>query len=130
MSGFFVFGALASGLAAISLLTRGGPLEPIWRLNERAHAGFLGLGVWAPLALGAICLVCAKAAYGFANGRRWGYRLGICLLLLNGAGDLVNVVFGIEPRAIVGIPIVALLLWYLFSRKVRQYFSQSVAHAA
>jgi hypothetical protein len=34
------------------------------------------------------------------------------------------VVLGTEPRAIVGIPIVALLLFYLFRPKVRRYFAQ------
>jgi hypothetical protein len=80
--------------------------------------------------MGATCLTCAAASYGFAYGRRWGYRLGVALLLVNCAGDLANVVLGIEPRAIVGIPIVAMLLWYLSSRKVRLYFSQTVAYAA
>ena len=130
MSAFFGFGALASGLAAISLLTPVGPLDSIWRLNPRAYTRLLGLGGWAPFPMAAICLACAAAAYGFAYGRRWGYRLGIGLLSLNCVGDLANVVLGIEPRAIVGIPIAALLLWYLLSRRVRSYFSRAAAHAA
>ncbi|MGB9331982.1 MAG: hypothetical protein WCB10_14550 [Steroidobacteraceae bacterium] len=122
MSAFFVSGTLASGLAAVSLLTPGGYLEPIWRLNPAGHAGLRTLGAWGPLILAAACLACAAAGYGFLSGKRWGYRLGVAVLLTNLAGDLLNVASGIERRALVGIPIVALLLWYLSSPTVKQYF--------
>ena len=122
LSFFFMFGMLASGLAAISLAFPGGFLEPIWRLNPRAHEAFAGTGTWAPLLLGAVCLACAAAAYGFFTGKLWGYRLGSALLVVNLAGDLINAGLGIEPRAVVGLLVVALLLWYLSSSKVRTYF--------
>ncbi len=120
---FFLFGTLASGLSFVSLLNPGGPLEPMWRLNPRAHEGFSRMDLWAPLLMGTVCLACAASAFGFFAGKRWGYRLGVALLLFNLAGDLVNVALGIEPRAAVGLPIVALLLWYLSSLKVRAFFS-------
>jgi hypothetical protein len=123
LSAFFAFGTLASGLSAVSLLTPAGPLEPLWRLNPRAHEAFAKMGAWAPLLLGAVSIACAAAAYGFLAGRHWGYRLGVALLLFNLAGDLVNAALGIEPRAVVGVSVVALLLWYLSSSRVRAFFS-------
>jgi hypothetical protein len=123
LAGLFTFGVLASGLSAVSLLTPGGPLEPMWRLNPRAREGFSHLGGWAPLLMLAVCFACAASAYGFLAGRRWGYRLGVALLLVNLAGDLANAALGIEPRAIVGVPVVAAILVYLFSRKARVFFS-------
>ena len=122
LSAFFAFGTLASGLSAVSLLTPGGLLEPMWRLNPRAHEALAGTGIWAPLLLGTVCLACSAAAYGFFTGRLWGYRLGITLLVVNLTGDLINAVLGIEPRAVVGLPVVALLLWYLSSSRVRRFF--------
>jgi hypothetical protein len=75
------------------------------------------------LLLGVVCLACAACAYGFFAGKRWGYRLGVGGLLLNLAGDVLNSALGIEPRALVGVPVVALILWYLvFSRRVRDFF--------
>jgi hypothetical protein len=130
LSAFFVFGALASGLSAVSLLSPGGPLEPMWRLNPRAHEAFAHMGTWAPLLLGAVCLACAASAWGFFHGRRWGYWLGVALLLINLTGDLINAALGIEPRTVVGIPIVALLLWYLSSSKVRAFFPPAGRGAA
>jgi hypothetical protein len=121
----FVFGTLASGLSVVSLLNPGGLLEPVWRLNPRAHEAFSRMGTWAPLLLGTVCLACAASAYGFFAGKRWGFRVGVTLLLLNLTGDIVNAAFGIEPRAVVGVPVVALLLWYLSSPNVRAYFSHT-----
>lgn len=118
----FGFGALVSGFSAISLLTPGGALEPMWRLNPRARESFSRMGGWAPLLLGVVCLACVVCAYGFFAGRRWGYRLGVAGLFINATGDVLNSVLGIEPRAVVGVPVVALILWYLFSRQVRSFF--------
>ena len=100
-------------------------MEPMWRLNPRAHEAFSRMGIWAPLLLSIVCLACAASAYGFFMGRRWGYRLGVTLLVVNLIGDIVNAALGIEPRAVVGVPIVALLLWYLSSRKVKAFFSRA-----
>jgi hypothetical protein len=122
LSAFFAFGTLASGLSTVSLLTPGGVLEPIWRLNPRAHEAFAGMGTWAPFLLGTVCLACAASAYGFFAGKLWGYWLGITLLVVNLTGDLINAALGIEPRAVVGVPVVALLLWYLSSSRVRTFF--------
>ena len=118
----FALGTLASGLSVISLLTPGGVLEPIWRLNPHARESFARMGAWAPLLLGMVCITCVASAYGFFAGKRWGYQLGVAGLLLNLVGDVLNAALGIERRALVGVPIVALILWYLFSRQVRNYF--------
>jgi hypothetical protein len=126
----FALGTLASGLSAISLLTPGGALEPIWRLNPHARESFSRMGGWAPLLLGVVCLACAACAYGFFAGKRWGYPVGVGGLLLNLTGDVINAALGIEPRAVVGVPIVALILWYLASRQVRNYFGLTKEKAA
>jgi hypothetical protein len=80
------------------------------------------MGNWGALLLGPVCIACAASAYGFMTGKRWGYWLGITLLLLNLTGDLINAALGIEPRAVAGVPIVALILWYLSRRQVRAFF--------
>ncbi len=125
----FAFGMLASSAAVVSLLTPGGPLEPIWKLNPHGHEGFVRMGVWAPILLGVVCLACAAAAYGFFTGQRWGHRLGIALLVINLAGDILNSTLGIERRAWIGVPIAALLIWYLLTNRIRGFFS-AAAHGA
>jgi hypothetical protein len=46
----------------------------------------------------------------------WRSSAGMALLVVNLAGDLINAGLEIEPRAVVGLPVVSLLLWYLFIR--------------
>ena len=102
----------------------------MWRLNPRAHEAFSHLGAWALLLLGVVCMACIASAYGFLKGRRWGYWLGVVGLLVNLTGDVVNTVLGTEPRAAVGIPVVALILWYLSRHKVRAFFGVAARSAA
>jgi hypothetical protein len=97
----------------------------MWRLNPRAHAQFTKIGYWAAILLGSVCLACGASAYGFFKGKRWGYRMGIVLLVVNVTGDLVNAMLGVERRALLGVPVVVLLLMYLRSSRVRAFFRQS-----
>ena len=123
LSVFFLAGAAISATAAFALLNPGGPLDPIWRLNLRGHEGFLALGGWAIALLAVVSPACLFAGIGFWQGRRWGYRLGVGLLIVNLIGDVVNVVTGLEPRAVIGVPIVAALLVYLSRVNVRRFFA-------
>ena len=119
---FFAAGFLIALTSAISLLFPESFLEPMWRLNPRARTAFSSMGIWAPVLLITVSAACGAAAFGLWRGRRWGYRVATGLLVVNLIGDIANVVLGTEPRAIVGIPIVALLLIYLFRPGVRRYF--------
>ncbi len=125
LSAFFAFGTVASALAAFALLFPGSFLEPVWQLNPRGHEGFLRLGPLVWLILLPVSLACLVSAFGLYSGRRWGWRLAVALLLINLAGDLLNFGLGIEPRAIVGVPIVGLLLWYLRSSRVQLFFART-----
>ena len=73
-----------------------------------------------------VSMLCAAAAIGLWRGLRWGYWLAVGLILTNLLGNVINVVLGTEPRAIVGVPIAAALLAYLIvSKKVRDFFTKS-----
>ena len=73
--------------------------------------------------LGGVSMACEAAAIGLWTGRRWGYWVAVALLVVNLLGDVSNVLLGVEPRALVGVPIVAALLVFLATRRVRCYFS-------
>jgi hypothetical protein len=122
LSIFFAAGFLIALTSSISLLSPESFLEPMWRLNPRARTAFSGMGIWAPVLLGVVSAACGIAAVGFWRGRHWGYRVGTGLLAVNLIGDVANVALGTEPRAIVGIPIVVLLLFYLSRPGARRYF--------
>lgn len=65
-----------------------------------------------------VFITCLLTTIGLWRGLRWGYWLAVVVLVINLVGDLLNVLVGIDRRAIVGIPIVLLLLIYLFRSKV------------
>jgi len=122
LSIFAGLGMLASLLSFITLAFPDSFLEPIWRLNPRGHAGLAGMGLAGILLMIALSIGCALSAYGLWNGRRWGYWLAIFGLTVNFLGDAINAITGIEPRAAIGLPIVAAILFYLATRKVRAFF--------
>jgi hypothetical protein len=72
------------------------------------------------LLMATVSLACLGAAVGLWTGRRAGYRLATALLLTNLLGDLANAVVRRDPRTLIGIPIVAVLLWYLRLREPLQ----------
>ncbi len=111
-----------SGASFVALLFPGGFLEPMWRLNPRARESFAIMGVWALVLMAVVSIACVSATVGLWRGRRWGYLLAIALLTFSLLGDLANALLGIEPRAWLGVPIAALMLAYLVTRRVREFF--------
>ena len=113
LSIFFTVGAFISLIAGLSLLFPDGLLEAMWRINPRARMELGSIGGWAIVLLLAVSMSCFIAAVGLWRGNVWGHRVAVALIAINLIGDLANTLLGTEPRAIVGVPIAALLLWYL-----------------
>ena len=123
LSGFALVGAVVAGVAAVSLAFPGSPLEPMWRLNPRGHQGLERIDGWAVLLLAVVSGACVIAGTGLWRRRRWGYAIAVAGLSIHLIGDILNVVSGTEPRAIIGIPIVVVLLAYLRRPHVRSAFA-------
>jgi len=122
LGGFFAFGAVASGLSAVTLLWPGGPLDVLWRVNPDGHAGLLRAGGWAVLLMLVVCAVCATTAGGLWARRPWARTLAIAMLAVNGLSDLANAVVRGDLRTLIGIPIAALLIAYLLAPRTRAAF--------
>lgn len=114
LSLFFVFGAIMSGLAAIMLLFPGGALEPLWRLNPHARAGFAAMGAWAVLLMAVACSACVTAAVGLWRSTRWGWWTAVAILGINLVGDTANAFIVHDWRTLIGLPVGAFILAYLF----------------
>lgn len=71
----------------------------------------------------AVCIACPFTAIGLWQGRRWGYWLAVLMLVVNLCGDVVNVITGTEPRAVIGIPIVGVIIAYLLRKRTRRHFN-------
>jgi hypothetical protein len=121
---FFVGGALVASCSAITLLWPGSVLEPMWQLNPRARQAFASMGGWGVPLLATVSVACGAAGVGLWRGRRWGHTVAVGVLLLQLVGDVANVLLGIEPRAVIGVPVLAVLLVYLTRDKVRRFFGR------
>ena len=114
---FFLFGMIMSGLAAVMLLFPGSALEPLWRLNPRAHDGFAGMGSWAVLLMAAVSVACATAALGLQRCKRWGYWTALAILSINLAGDVTGAVVAHDWRTLIGLPIGGAIVVYLLRKR-------------
>jgi hypothetical protein len=123
LSAFCVFGAAMATLTCLALLTPGGPLEPIWRLNPQAQTGFRDIHPWGIPLMAVVAIVCVVAARGLWIRARWGLRLAIAGLAVNGVSDVLGAVLRHDPRTLIGVPIVGLLLVYLSRPSIRRQFS-------
>ena len=121
---FSFVAAVIAGIAAMSLAFPGSPLEPMWQLNPRGHYVLARMHGWAALLLAVVSCACGITGIGLWLARRWGYALAVVGLSIHLLGDILNVVLGIEPRAIIGIPIVCGVLVYLSRRHVRSAFTK------
>jgi hypothetical protein len=119
LSLFFVFGALMSGLAFVLLMFPGIPFDFAWRLNPGAHIALSALGWRALLLMSATSLACATAALGLWRCRRWGLWTAVAILVINLMGDTGNSLLLGDKRALIGLPIGGLLVWYLLSQRGR-----------
>ena len=121
----FAIGTCASFISAVSLLFPGSFLEPIWRLNPQARETFTHLAAWAIVLMVIVCIACFSTVVGLWRRRRWGYWLAVLMLAINLFGDLINVLSGAEPRAIIGVPVALLILVYLSRRSIRDRFRKT-----
>jgi hypothetical protein len=111
---FFAAGALVCLVTVLALAFPGSFLESIWRLKPEARLQFLQIG--RPLAIALMATVgaaCGLSAIGLARNADWGRRLAIVVLSVNVIGDSLNALLRHDPRTLIGVPIGALMIWYL-----------------
>jgi len=119
---FFVFGAVMSAYAAITLLIPGTVLDALWTLNPRGHEALAHLGRWAAVPFCILSPALCLAAIGWFRRRRWGWVLGVTIIAINMAGDVGQVLFGEIWKGVIGVAIAGLLLVYLTRSALRGYF--------
>jgi uncharacterized membrane protein (DUF2068 family) len=124
-----MFGAAMASLTAIALLTPGGALESLWKVNPRAHDEFSKIGAWGIVLMLFVAGVCVAAARGVWTRARWGYRLAVFGLSVNLVADLVSAIVLHDPVRLVGIPIAGAVVAYLLSSGVRSQFGLSRLNA-
>lgn len=115
---FFAAGALVCLVTMLTLAFPGSFLESIWRLKPEARVQFQEIGSGASIALMAtVGMACGLAAVGLARRTEWGRRLAIGILAANLVGDSLNALLRHDPKTLIGLPIGALMIWYLVKKK-------------
>jgi hypothetical protein len=112
---FFAFGTTACAATVAALLTPGGTLDIVWRLNPEAHLGFQKIGTALfVLLMFVVGTACAWAAVGLARQKEWGRQLAIGILAVNLIGDCVSALVRHDPRTLIGLPIGGAMIAYLW----------------
>lgn len=112
-----------AAIGAVTALWPGTPLDVLWRFKPEARAALVQLGPWGALLMGSVAAACAATATGLWKRAAWGRRLAVAVLALNVVGDLGNALIRGDLRALIGIPIGAALIVYLFTPGVRRQFA-------
>ena len=103
--------ALTVGL----LLFPGSALDSLWRLNPDARLAFDSLGYWSLVLMLTVGTACLFAAIGLWRARAWGTWLAVIILSINMLGDLTNVFVRHDYRGLIGVPVAAAMIFFLFT---------------
>ncbi|HET7585904.1 MAG TPA: hypothetical protein VFK13_13390 [Gemmatimonadaceae bacterium] len=125
LTAFFAFGALMAGITAVALLTPGGMLEPIWRLNPQARDALRSMSPWGIPLMVVVSTACAATALALWCGASWGRRLALVVLGVNLLGDVGNAVVRHDLRTLSGLPVGAALIAYLLRPSIRSRFQRT-----
>jgi hypothetical protein len=119
---FLFFGAVMAGLAAITLLWRGTPLDRLWVLNQVAYNSLVPMGRAVGILFLLLSGALTTAGIGWFRRRPWGWRLAVVIIATQVVGDLVNCVRGDLLRGGTGVIIAGALLLFLWRPKIRDSF--------
>jgi hypothetical protein len=124
LGAFFIFATAMSLLAGVTLLFPGTQLDAVWRVKPAEYAELRALGPWVGGGFLAMAIVGAWGARGAFQQRRWGWRLAIVALAVNGLADAARIPFGAVLEGLVGVSVTGTLLWWLTRPRVRALFDR------
>jgi hypothetical protein len=119
---FLFFGAVMAGLAAITLLWRGTPLDRLWVLNQTAYKRLVPMGRSVGILFLLLSGALTTAGIGWFRRRPWGWRLAVVIIATQVVGDLVNCVRGDLLPGGTGVIVAGALLLFLWRPKIRDSF--------
>jgi hypothetical protein len=122
MGVFLFFGAAMACLAGSTLLWPGTPLDRMWTLNAAAYRELARFGTWIGLPFLVLSGALFAAGVGWFRRRRWGWGLGVGIMGIQAAGDVVNMVRGEWVRGSLGAGVAAAILIWLVRPSVRSAF--------
>lgn len=122
LAGFFVFGAMMSGLAALTLFWPGTALDSIWTINPDGHRAMSAAGTGAAAGMAVLCAIMSSTARGLWLRHRWAWWVALCIFAVNAVADLTTAAVQHNPRTLIGVPIAAMIISWLLRPRVRSQF--------
>lgn len=121
--GIFCFcGATCALYAAVTLAWPGTPLDALWAVNPRGHAGLLPLGRLAGVGFLFLAAAMVVLGWGWLGRRRFAWYGAVAGIALNMVGDIGQVVLGRWREGMFGVVAAGLVLAYLARRGTRDQF--------
>ena len=120
---FLFFGAVMAGLAAITLLSPGTPLDELWVLNPIAYKRLAPLGRTVGILFLLLGAALATAGVGWFRRRLWGWRLAVVIIAIQVVGDVVACIRGDFLSGGIGVVIAGALLLFLLQPRIRTKFA-------
>jgi hypothetical protein len=111
-----------AGLAAITLLSPGTPLDGLWVLNPIAYKRLAPLGRTVGILFLLLAAALTTAGVGWFRRRLWGWRFAVVIIATQVVGDIVNCVRGDFLRGGIGAIIAGGLLLFLLRSNIRAAF--------
>ena len=112
-----------AGLAAITLLSPGAPLDGLWVLNPIAYKRLAPLGRTVGILFLLLAAALTTAGVGWFQRRLWGWRFAVAIIATQVLGDVVNCVRGDWLRGGTGAIIAGALLLFLLRSNIRAAFT-------
>jgi hypothetical protein len=120
LGSFFVFATAMALLAGLGLLI--GPLDIVWSVKRSEHTQLAALGSFVGWAFLVLAGTFGLASYGSFCRRRWGWRLALAILGVNGVGDAMRAASGAWLEGLVGVGVVIVVVGWLTRPQVRALF--------
>jgi hypothetical protein len=122
LGAFFVFGTSMSGLSALTLFFPGTAIDQIWRINPDGHAQLLAAGPPAAAGMALLSVIMLTTAWGLFSRRRWAWWTAVAVLTVNAISDMTAAIVSHNPQTLIGVPIAALVVWWMSRPNVRALF--------
>lgn len=119
---FFAIGTAITLATGFSLLWPGSALDAMWRIKPEEHQQLLRAGLPAAVGFVGLAAIMAITSVGAFLRRRWAWWLAMIIFIINGIGDVVRGIFGAPAEGVIGVAVVAIVLWWLTRPPVRGLF--------
>jgi uncharacterized membrane protein (DUF2068 family) len=72
--------------------------------------------------MAALSLTMVVTAVGLLARRRWAWWVAVVGLAVNATGDIATAFATGDPRTLIGVPVAAVIVWWLTRRELRSRF--------